>query len=105
MGRTYAIVWVDGDPVRRSGTLRVDRGAVRLDGGAPGGRGTVQTIRAGDIVEVSLAREPAERLNENPTIVLTLADGERLRLGSMEGLGAVRELHTLLAQLARGPRA
>ena len=52
----------------------------------------MQAIQADRIATVSLAHGPAERLNADPTIVLTLADGERLRIGSMEGLGAVQEL-------------
>ena len=92
--RGYAALWTaGGEPL--AGRITLGRGALRLDGGSHG-RDVSRRIGYGRIASLALGRGEEERIGGRPAVVLTLADGETIRVATSE-LGALHELVELLA--------
>ena len=94
---TYAVVVSEDGGPEHIGRLEFERDCLRLFGGS--------TVRYADLRDVYLERRsgvsPAAR---RPTLVLVSRHGERLRIGSLEGLGTLHELAERVAE-ARGKAA
>ena len=83
---TYAVlVSEDGGP-GRTGRLELDSSCVAFSGG---GR-----VSLADLRDVYLERRP----NSPPALVMISKQGERFRVSSLEGLGALHELAEAVVQ-------
>ncbi|HZO97975.1 MAG TPA: hypothetical protein VFB42_11430 [Gaiellaceae bacterium] len=92
---TYAVVLRADDGPDEPGRLELERDAVLV----PGGR----SVRYSDLGDVYLERL-AGAGGSRPTLVLVSRGGERLRISTVEGPGALRELAEELVE-ARGKAA
>ena len=94
---TYAVVVSEGDGPEQVGRLEFERDCLRLLGGS--------TVRYDDLRDVYVEpRSGGSTTARRPTLVLVSRQGERLRIGSLEGLGALHELAEKVAE-ARGKTA
>jgi hypothetical protein len=95
-GMTYAVVVSADDGPEQAGRLELDPGCVRFSGGS--------RMRYADLRDVYFERRSAGSSTGRPTLVLISRQGERLRIASLEGLGALHELAEELVE-ARGNTA
>ncbi len=94
---TYAVVVSDDDGSERVGRLEFERDCLRIFGGS--------TVRFDDLREAYVERRSGgSAMASRPTLVLVSRQGERLRIGSLEGLGTLHELAERVAE-ARGKAA
>jgi hypothetical protein len=91
--RGYAALWTDGGALL-AGRLVLGRSALDFEGGSHG-RQASRRIGYGRIASLVLGRRPEDRVGGRPAVVLTLADGETIRVATPE-LGALHELAELL---------
>jgi hypothetical protein len=87
---SYSVIWDDGLPPE-AGRLEL-----ALEGITFRGPTRELAVPFGEIESVRVAREPAERLRGKPALVLRRG-GSFLRIGSLDGLGALNELAAALA--------
>ena len=99
MDKTYAAMWQRDGLTRRVGKLAFPGGALRF-GAQPGIADAGDFVRAEEIVKVAVKRSPAGRLDELPTIVVTLNDGTAVRIASLDGPGTLSEITRRVAGLA-----
>jgi hypothetical protein len=94
---TYAVVVSEDDGPEHVGRLEFERDCLRLSAGSP--------VRYDDLRDVYVERRSGgSTAQSRPTLVLITRQGERLRIGSLEGLGALHELAGKVAE-ARGKAA
>lgn len=94
---TYAVVVSQDDGPELIGRLEFERDCLRLSGGS--------AVRYDDLRDVYVERRSGgSRTANRPALVLISRQGERLRIGSLEGLGALHELAGKVAE-ARGKAA
>ena len=94
---TYAVVVSEDDGPEHIGRLEFERDWLRLVGGS--------TVRYDDLRDVFVERRSGGSSTAcRPTLVLVSQHGERLRIGSLEGLGMLHELAERVAE-ARGKAA
>jgi hypothetical protein len=93
---TYAVVVSEDDGPEHIGRLELERDCLRLFGGS--------TVRYDDLHDVYVERRSGGSSTSRPTLVLISRKGERFRIGSLEGLGALHELAGRVAE-ARGKAA
>ena len=101
---SHAIVWSENDQPAYAGRVEVTPRAVVLSGRGEGRPEAHREVRFGDLVASFLERRvPAAQVCE-PALVLVTRDGDRVAIGSLEGLGALHELADEVA-CARGQAA
>jgi hypothetical protein len=98
--QSYAVLWSDPDDPIEAGKLELEPNALRFEGS----RGTrtvphVHRIFYEDIESVHVGRAIRERLGGKPALVLELAVGGPLRIGSINGPGILTELAERLGRL------
>ncbi len=81
---TYAVVVGKNDEPERPGKLELGPDYLRF---SDGGR-----VRYADLLDVYLERASGSGAARRPSLVLVSRLGERLRISSLEGLGALHEL-------------
>src|SRR5881394_2853598 len=81
---TYAVVISADDGPEQPGRLELEPDCLRFSGGSP--------VRYSDLGDVYVERRSGGSGGSRPTLVLISRDGERLRITSLEGLGALHEL-------------
>jgi hypothetical protein len=88
---SYTVIWDDGEPLE-AGRLEVAREGIAF-------HGAVRELAVGfdDIDSVRVGRGSGERIGGRPSLVLGLRGGRPLRIGSLDGLGALNELAASLA--------
>jgi hypothetical protein len=94
----YAVVWREPGGSLVRGGLTLEPTELSLHGRSEDGSRVVRRIRYAEVAGVEVGREPAERLDDRPTLVLEQRSGERLRMG-VTGAGLLFELADLLASL------
>lgn len=98
---SYAVLWSEPDEPVQAGKLELEPNALRFEGS--GGRrhaaAHVQRVFYEDIESVHVGRRVAERLAGRPALVLELAVGGPLRIGSIQGAGILSELAERLGRL------
>jgi hypothetical protein len=99
MRTTYAIVWLERDGRLARGKLELLVSSVRLDG-IVGNAPVTRELRYDELETVHVGRGRGERLNGQPTLVLTPHDGEPIRLASIAYAGALAELTERLSKTA-----
>jgi hypothetical protein len=87
---TYAVVWSEAAGPVRAGKLVLNDDGVRLEGAS------TRTIAYAEIGRLRVARGLTERIQGQPSIVLELVRGGRLRIGSLAGPGTLHELEERL---------
>ncbi|HET7567777.1 MAG TPA: hypothetical protein VFJ91_07295 [Gaiellaceae bacterium] len=97
---SYAVLWSEPAQPVRAGKLELEPTGLRLEGslGRRGGR-QVHRVFYEDIESVHVGRGNGERLAGRPALVLDLAVGGPLRIGSVQGLGVLSELAERLGHL------
>ena len=94
---TYAVVVSEDDGPEHIGRLEFEHECLRLSGGS--------AVRYDDLREVYVERRSGgSTTTSRLALVLISRQGERLRIGSLEGLGALHELAEKVAE-ARGKAA
>jgi hypothetical protein len=88
---SYTVIWHDAAGAE-VGRLELERNALTFHGA-----GCDRTILFGDIDAVHVGRSAAERLAGRPSLVLSPRAGGEVRIGSLDGLGALNELASTLA--------
>lgn len=79
-------MWVEKSGRSRVGKLELRPERVRLAGAVE------REIPYGEIVGLHVGRSTAERIGERPSLVLDLAGGRSLRIGSVGAPGTLHEL-------------
>jgi hypothetical protein len=94
---TYAVIVSKDDGPEHIGRLEFERDCLRHSGG--------RAVRYDDLRDVYVERRSGGSTTaSHATLVLISRQGERLRIGSLEGLGALHELAGKVAE-ARGKAA
>ncbi|HVS85034.1 MAG TPA: hypothetical protein VHD91_05350 [Gaiellaceae bacterium] len=97
---SYAVLWSEPGRPTRAGKLELEPTGLRLEGSL-GERGTREVHRVfyEDVESVHVGRANGERIAGRPCLVLELAVGGPLRIGSLQGLGVLSELAEQLGHL------
>jgi len=90
---SFAVIWSESNRSPRVGKLELEPGGLRFEG-----RQTHRVFYE-DIESVHVARDGAERIAGRPALVLDLAVGGPLRIGSVSGVGVLSELAEQLGHL------
>jgi hypothetical protein len=93
---SYAVIWCENDGPLFAGRLELSDRQLRLDGTSRHGQASRQTIPFDELSDVGVGRAPVDRLAGRPSIKLERRHGVPLRLGSIDGRGALAELVDLL---------
>jgi hypothetical protein len=97
-GESYAAIWREPTGAIARGKAELSSQALRLDGVAADGQLSRREIPYSEIEGVRIGREPEERLNGRPTLVLERVSAPPLQLDVL-GAGMLFELADLLAAL------
>jgi hypothetical protein len=98
---SYAIVWSDSGGTKFSGRLDLTSAAVVLTGTGAGAAGVMRELSYSDLAGARVERCGQVELPPEPALVLSTRNGERLVIGTLEGVGALYELADDVA-VARG---
>ena len=90
---SFAVIWSESNRSPRVGKLELGPAGLRFEG-----RRTHRVLY-GDIESVHIARDSTERIAGRPALVLDLAVGGPLRIGSVSGVGVLSELAERLGHL------
>jgi hypothetical protein len=93
---TYAVVVSADDGPEQPGRLELEPDCLRFSGGHP--------VRYSDLGDVYVERRSGGSQGGRPALVLISHTGERLRITSVEGLGALYELAEAVVE-SRGKTA
>jgi hypothetical protein len=100
----YAVIWSEPSNEVEAGKLELESASLRFEGSCRPRGGRVHRVYYDDIAGVHIGHQPRERLAGRPALVLDLADGGPLRIGSFDAAGTVSELADELTR-RRGARA
>jgi len=95
---SFAVLWSDQYHSPRAGKLELDDSGLRFEG-----QEAAERVYYEDIEAVHVARDRKERLGGRPALVLDLAVGGPLRIGSLGGVGILTELAERLGHLTATP--
>jgi hypothetical protein len=101
---TYAVIWSENDGPECVGKLALTETGVALSGTASGPCDAQRELDTDELVDVYLDRSAPGRRRWEPALVLVTRAGDRVAVGSLEGLGALHELADRVAG-ARGKAA
>ena len=97
---SYAVLWSEPEHGVQAGKLELERNALRFEGArGPSRIPFIHRIFYEDIESVHVGRGVRERLGGRPALVLELAVGGPLRIGSINGPGILTELAERLGRL------
>ncbi|MGH2935040.1 MAG: hypothetical protein ACRDL2_11080 [Gaiellaceae bacterium] len=91
---SFAVLWSESSLPAKAGKLELEDAALRFEG-----PGFVHRIFYEDIEAVHVGRQRTERLAGRPALVLDLAVGGPLRIGSLGGVGVLSELAERMGHL------
>jgi len=94
---SYAIVWSENDERPYTGRLELTSAAVALTGYRAGAPEARRQLSLEDLEAAYLERGARAKLPWEPALVLVTRDGDRVAIGSLEGLGALHELADAVA--------
>jgi hypothetical protein len=98
---SYAVIWRENDGPLFAGRLDLSDEQFCLDGTSCDGHASHETIPFAELSEVDVGRGRDERLDGRPSIRVARRHGVPLRLGSVDGRGALVELVDLLTDRER----
>ena len=97
---SYAVLWSEPQHEVEAGKLELEPASLRFEG-SRGRRGAhVHRVSYADIYGVRVGHGAQERLGGRPSLVLELAIGGPLRIGSVDCVGTVSELADELTRLS-----
>jgi hypothetical protein len=105
MERSYAVTWREGKLPTYTGKLELGPTWLRFEGGATNGRSAVEMIRHRDIASVWIERGREDRVRGRPVLLLERRSGGVIRIASVNGLGAIREIADHVESATSGARA
>ena len=85
---SYAIVWNENDGPRHTGRLDLTAAAVVLTGTGAGAL-ALRELTYRDLTTAHLERAAQVELPSEPALVLGTQEGDRVVIGSLEGIGRV----------------
>lgn len=88
---SYTVIWDDGEPIE-SGRLELAEAGIAFHGAV-----RELAVDFDEIDSVRIGRTASERIGGRPSLVLRLTGDRPLRIGSLDGLGALNELAAVLA--------
>jgi hypothetical protein len=88
---SYAIVWNENDGPTHRGRLDLTTAAVVLTG-TGAGASALRELTYRDLTTAHLERAVQVELPSEPALVLATMEGDRVVIGSLEGIGALHEL-------------
>jgi hypothetical protein len=94
---TYAVLWSENDGPEFAGRLSVEPAGVALFGTAADRPPATCDVQFAEIADVYLERGPSPRHSWRPSLVLVTKEGNRVEIGSLQGLAALHELAEELA--------
>ena len=95
---SFAVLWSESFHSPRPGKLELEPTGLHFEGPE-----TNERIYYEDIEAVHVARDRRERIGGRPALVLDLAVGGPLRIGSLGGIGILTELAERLGRLTATP--
>jgi hypothetical protein len=98
---TYAVLWCENDGPEFAGGLLLSGRGLKLSGTAEGRPTALRALPYDELRDVYLERSAPPKHTWDPSLVLVTRDGDRLAIGSLQGLGALHELADHVAH-ARG---
>jgi hypothetical protein len=99
---SYAVLWSEPSEPVEAGKLELEPKGLRFEGSAGSRRAPhVHRVPYEEIEAVHVGRGSPERLGGRPSLVLDLAAGGPLRIGSITGVGLLNELAERLGNLRR----
>jgi hypothetical protein len=101
---TYAVLWCENDGPEFAGGLLLAGRGLELTGTSEGRPAAQRAVPYDDVRDVYLERAAPRRHTWDPSLVLVTRDGDRVEIGSLQGLGALHELADRVAH-ARGKAA
>ena len=93
------MVWSEPAGDVQAGKLELEPTALRLEGSLSTRTPFVHRVYFEDIESVRVGRENGDRLAGKPSLILQLAVGGPLRIGSVDGIGRLAELAERLGRL------
>ncbi len=97
---SYAVLWSEPRHEIEAGKLELEARSLRFEGSRGRRSARVHRVSYEDIDGVRIGHRKQERLGGRPAIVLDLAAGGPLRIGSVDGVGTVAELADELTRLS-----
>ncbi len=94
---SYAVIWRENDGPLYAGRLDVGERLLRLQGTSRRGQESRRTIAFDELADVEVDRDRRDRLAGRPAIRIERRRGVPVRVGSVDGRGALAELMNLLA--------
>jgi hypothetical protein len=91
---SFAVLWSESSFPAKAGKLELEDSALRFEG-----PGFQHRVFYEDIEAVHVGRSRTERLAGRPSLVLDLAVGGPLRIGSLEGAGVLSEIAERMGRL------
>jgi hypothetical protein len=88
---TYAVVWSANGGPEYAGRLDLGEASVQLSGSDHGAPAHCD-LSYRDVTHVFLERTAPPRHSWAPALVLVTSDGDRVEIGSLQGLGALHEV-------------
>jgi hypothetical protein len=98
---TYAVIWCENGGRECVGKLELTGSTILLSGTSEDPSDTRRELRRTDVADVYLERSAPAKNRWDPSLVLVTRAGDRVAIGSLEGLGALHELAEHVAE-ARG---
>jgi hypothetical protein len=99
----FAVLFCEEGALPHAGVLQVEDDAVLLETAVGPADAERRRIPLAELASVRVARGPAERLNDQPVLVLEQAGKPPVRVAAL-GIGMLGELADLLSGLAREPQ-
>jgi hypothetical protein len=97
---SYAVLWSEPRHHVEAGKLELEARSLRFEGSRGPRSARIHRVSYHDIDSVRVGHGAQERLGGRPAIVLDLAAGGPLRIGSVDGVGTVSELADELTRLS-----
>jgi hypothetical protein len=89
---SYGVVWQEESGEPAAGKLEIDPSRLRFEG-----KDAARTIELGELAAVRVGREPGDRLDGRPTILLDLTKGGTIRVAALTQAGVLFEITERLA--------
>jgi hypothetical protein len=94
---TYAVLWCENDGPEFAGRLSMEPEGVALFGTAADRPPATCDVQFAEIADVYLERAASPTHSWRPSLVLVTTAGNRVEIGSLQGLAALHELAEVVA--------
>ena len=96
---SYAVLWSEPRHEVEAGKLELEAKSLRFEGSRGPRSAHIHRVSYADIDGVRIGHGAQERLGGRPAVVLDLAAGGPLRIGTVNGVGTISELADELTRL------